>query len=470
MFRHKQRYDTKTHHKKAADDFASFYRFSDPIYGSATGNSDRPMFKELEMAATERSGVGRYITFIFGSNCVKNGFDFFDWENNYVKKPKVSKDLYKAGFHTEQIHWVNWELTFGISFLVKMWSAHDKFNTPPPNRPPLAYKAFPPTLMSPANITDTKMLTEDVDKWDFYGGKYNNFKIHHDRVEILCTRPNPKSWIGYSIIEPIYLSYVAYNNLIINGVKGIAKHGNVVPVFRMAHPNPSSKMYLEYKKMVNDMKGDLTFIVGKDEEITFLEAKVGSGLAELGEFLKEDMMAGTGLALNNVFGRSDGGGLSGAGALMADQHELRTSANYQSDLADNYWALIDQYWDVDDLFLKFRLEQQKTDRARYEEESLQWDIELKKAQSQQIQLQNLVLAVQSQFQMDHPETMLGGPANQSGGKPANQIGNNPGNGSQKQLENKSSPQMEKVKKASQDFINDMLVNFKPRTIDKEFRL
>jgi len=481
LFRHQQKYKKDVSHEKVMNDYQSFYRFSDNIYSSSaqSGDNTRPTFQELEMAAFERSGIGRYITFHFGTACVKNGFDFFDWEGNYVRKKNIKKDLFKAKFNTEHLHWVVYELIYGISFLVKYWSSHDKYDTPPPrNRPPLAYKAMPPTLLSPANITDTKMLWEDEDAWDFYGGKYNSFKIHRDRVEILCTRPNPNSWIGFSIIEPVYLSYAGYLNLIINGVKAVAKYGNVVAAFTMAYPNPSKQMYLEYKELVESMKASMTFILGKEESIEFLDTKIGQGLAELGEFLKEDIMAGTGLALNNVFGRSEGGGLQGAGALLADQHELNTKANYQADLADNYWAMMDKHWDVEDLLVRFRLEQQKTDRARYEEELLQWQIEALKAQVEATKLQNLLTAMQGQMAAENPQmTPTGGAVpNQTGGLPANQTGV-PGNGGKQQLENKNSPQqstlsLQKIKKANQDFIANnykILRNFNPRIIDIEFR-
>jgi len=236
-------------------------------------------------------------------------------------------------------------------------------------------------------------------------------------------------------------------------------------------------MYEEYRGMVESFKTDLTFILGKDEEIQFLDTRLGSGLYEVAEVLKEDMAAGTGLPLNQVYGRAEGGGMDGAGALISKQGELETTSNYQADLADNFWALFNQYWNVEDLFVKFRLDSQKSDRARYEEEALQWDNLLRKAQYEQIQLQNLMSATQFQMQLDNPQMMLpnqaGQPPNQSGGAtPASQTGSGGNGGAQKTKEGGAS--LEKIQKANQDFIQANLhvfneIKFKPRIVDAEFR-
>ena len=386
LFRHQMLYkdDAPIPHKRVMDDYQHFYEPSNNIFSSSaqTGGNDRPTFEDLEMLADSRIGFGRYITSIFAGKCVRNGFDFYDWDGDLVKHPEVFKSLYKAKFYTEQIQWVKQELVYGTSFLLKYWSAHDQFDKPPPKKPFIACKAFPPTILSPYNIVESGQgfLSEDDELWNFYGGKYKSVSIHKDRVEILNTRPNPYDWIGTSIFEPIYLSASAYLNLIINGIKMVAKFGNVVTAFKMPVPNPSLKMYKEFQKIVEDMKASFTFILGKDEEIEFLETKIGTGLYEFGEFLKEDMAAGTGLPLNQVYGRADGGGLQGAGALISKQGELETMSNYQADLSDNYWLMVNRYWDVEDEFIKFRLDFQKSDRARYEEENLQWQNELIKNQ------------------------------------------------------------------------------------------
>lgn len=469
LYRHQKKYDSSTHHDRVVKDFQSFYQPSDNIYSSSaqSGNNDRPSFSDLEMLANERTGIGKYFTKTFASKTTRNGFDFYDWNNNLIKKPEVFKSLFQAKFFTEQIHWVNYELIYGTSFLLKYWSDHDKYDTPPPKTPPRAYRAFPPTLMSPANISDTEMLWEDEEKWEFYGGKYKSFKIHPDRIEILNTRPNPYDWIGFSIFEPIYLSACGYMNLIVNSIKMVAKYGNVVTAFTMNVPNPSLEMYNEYKELVESMKANLTFILGKEEEIQFLDTKISNGLMEMAEVFKEDMAAGTGLPLNSVYGRSDGGGLSGAGALISKQTELETMSAYQEDLADNYWQMFDRYWDLDDVFVKFRLDDQKSDRARYEEEVLQWQVEMMKAQVETLKLQNLMTATQLQQQIDHPELMI---PDSSGGAPNNSIGSG-GNGAKKGNESKKSG-MEKIKKANMDFLSksmEIYQNFEPRIIDLEFR-
>lgn len=484
LFRHQMMYndpDKKTHHKKVMADFQQFYEPSNDIFSSSgqTGNNNRPTFEDLEMMADSRIGFGRYATTIFAGKCVRNGWDFYDWEGNLKKHPEIMKSLFRAKFFTEHIQWVKQELVYGASYLMKYWSAHDKFDQPPPNKPPIAYHAFPPSILSPINVWESQQayLTEDDELWNFRGGKGKSVQIHKDRVEILNTRPNPYDYIGYSIFEPIYLSACAYMNLIVNGIKMAAKYGNVITAFKMPVPNPSLKMYREFKDIIDEMKATFTFILGKDEELEFLDTKIGSGLMEFGEFLKEDMAAGTGLPLNSVYGRADGGGLSGAGALVSKQGELETMSNYQADLADNYWLMFDRYWDLEDEFVKFRLDYQKTDSARYEEENMQWQNELLKTQVQTLKLQNLLTAMQAQGMLPNmaPEGEggeggqdnggNGGVPNQSGGSIPNQTGGSSGTG-MTQINNYN------TNKAQQDFINsnfDIIRNYKVPVIDIEFR-
>jgi len=472
LFRHQKLYSKEEHHAKVRHDYQSFYEPHNNIFSSSaqTGGNERPQFEDLEALAYERTGFGRYFTSIFAGKCVRNGWDFYDWEGNLKKHPEIMKALYKAKYYTKQIGWVTQELIYGTSFLVKYWSDHDKFDQPPPKKPFISCQPFPPTILTPANVVESQQgfLSEDEEKWNFYGGKYKTVSIHRDRVEILNTRPNPYDWIGYSIFESIYLSACAYMNLIVNGLKMLAKYSNVVVAYKMPVPNPSLKMYREFEEIINEMKANFTFVMGKDEELEFLDTKMGTGLYEIGEFFKEDMAAGTGLPLNQVYGRADGGGLQGAGALISKQGELETISNYQADLADNYWAMINRYWDVEDEFVKFRLDYQKSDRARYEEENLQWQNELLKTQVQTMKLQNLLTAMQAQGLLPNlaPPSQSGGVVpNQSGGSVANQTGT-----STNQSQNTTG--IDQISKANQDFINrnfDIIRTFKPQIIDAEFR-
>lgn len=467
LFRHQQKYGNDIHHKKVMNDYQSYYEPHNNIYDSAgqTGKNDRPDFTDLEYLSDQRIGIGRYFTSIFAGKTVRNGFDFYDWEGNLKKHPEIMKALYKAKFYTEQIQWVKQELIYGTSFLIKYWSTHDKFEQPPPKKPFIACKAFPPSLLMPSNIWESTQgfLSEDEEKWNFIGGKNRTVSIHKDRVEILNTRPNPYDWIGYSLWESIYLSACAYLNLIINGLKMVAKYSNVVVAYHMPVPNPSLKMYKAFQEIINEMKANFTFVMGKDEKLEFLDSKMGTGLMEFGEFLKEDMAAGTGLPLNQTYGRADGGGLQGAGALISKQGELETISNYQSDLADNYWGMLNRYWDLDEEFVKFRLDYQKSDRARYEEEQMQWQNELLKAQVGQIKMQSLLTAMQAQGLLPNmavPDQSGGNIGNQTGGmQPANQTGTNQSG-------------LAQISKANQDFINHnqkIIRDFKPPVIDVEFR-
>jgi len=416
-------------------DFANMYTPTDDWWGTPSGEDNRPSFHDCEALASERVGFGWHLTKLAAGDVVRNGFDFIDYENRIIKKPHVFKWMIRSDFMNQLETLLRYERTYGVAFLVKYWGKNDKFETKPPKKPPLKFQAFPPTVLTPYNVTETGLLDYDEEVWEFVGGKYNTTFIHKDRIHVLITRKVPDDWRGLSVFEPIYFSSVAYVNLIINMSKGLAKFGNVIMQYMLPEEFPSIEMYREYAELVEDFKATYTFIVGKDQEVKFQDTKIATGVNEFGEFLKEDICSGTGFPLNELFGRAVSGGIGGQGALTSERGKIQTISNIQHNISDDVWKIIrDCGWRLDDLMVKFRLDLQKTERARLEEESIQWDNKIKEKQWEALALQNVMQAMQFQEQLrtgtmlpfQENERMLENQAGQEGEmsvkKPGSELG------------------------------------------------
>jgi hypothetical protein len=291
----------------------------------------------------------------------------------------------KAGFWNAFEDALAYERGFGTSFLVAYWSKSDDFaSAPPKNKPPTSFQAFPPTILYPQNITDTGLLDYDASVWSFSGGLFSQSEIHKDRVYVLNTRPVPFDWLGLSVFEPIWLSTMAYFQVVQGGVKNISKWGELIPVFRMAQDSPTREMYTEYLNLVETFRQNYTFILGQSDSVELKSTELGKGLTEFTEFLKEDIVAGTGVTLNWLFGRAVTGGIGGSGALTAERAVVATIANIQHDISQPLWEIFGRYFDIEEIRPQFQLDLQKTKASRLIEE--------------QMELQNDILAVQLEMQ------------------------------------------------------------------------
>ena len=428
----------KTYIQSHRNDFQQFYSPSDDIYGeSRSGNDSRPSWADLERLGNERCGFGWQLTKGLAADAVRNGFEFVTYDGKIEPKEDIFKWTIKSDFHNQLEDLVRYERIYGASFFMKYWGKNDDYSKPAPKRPPTKFQAFPPTILTPINLTDTKYLDYDAETWDFQGGNNTSVEIHRSRVHVLITRPSPYAWWGLSIFEPIYLSASGYLNLMINGMKMMAKYGNVVTSFTMAEENPSLELYQEYEELINEFKAAYTFILGKGEEINFQDTKISNGLQEFAEFLKEDISSGSGVPLNALFGRAVSGGIGGAGALTAERGKIQTISNIQHNISDDVWKIIsDCGWNIDDLMVRFRLDLQKTEMAKHEERSMELQNFILEEQLKTLQLGNMMQAMQMQEMVKNPELMMGlGQPGQEGGqggkmlpdKSGDKSGSNPAN-------------------------------------------
>lgn len=451
--------------QKERRDYQEFYRASDDIYAESgqTGNSNRPSWSDLEALANERCGFGWYLTKGLAGDVVRNGFEFVNYEGRVVPKPQIYKWCVKSDFNNQLEELVRYERIYGTSFLLKYYSKNDNYKTPPPRKPPISFQAFPPTVLTPTNLTDTNMLDYDQEVWEFMGGTTNHVEIHKDRIHVLCTRPQPYDWQGLSIFEPIFLSASGYLNLVINGVKMMAKYGNVVTSFTMNEENPTIEMYQEYEELINSFKAAYTFILGKGEEINFQDTKISNGLAELAEFLKEDISSGSGVPLNQLFGRAVSGGIGGAGALTAERGKIQTISNIQHNIADDVWKIMRSCgWNVEGLLVRFRLDLQKTEMAKLEERNLELQNYILEEQLKQLQLNTMMQAQQMQMMMTNPEAFLPEQVTQAegqaqlpdkrGGNPADQTRHAMGGGRQNASKGQEKAALTGMMRRNQDFL------------------
>lgn len=391
----------RTYRKTYKSDFKKFYAPTDNIYTDNPSGSDtlRPPINQLGAIMDSRVGWGQKVTRGLARAAIRNRMEFVD-----ILKEKVvlSADIddikkwtVKTGFWNAFEDCLAYERGFGAGFLVYYWSKEDDFSTPPPkNKLPVAFGAFPPTILTPLNLTETGLLDYDSDVWVFTGGLFSQAEIHKDRIFPLITRRVPFDWLGLSIFEPIWLTTMAYFQVVQGGVKNIAKWGEIIPVFRMAQDSPTREMYNEYLDLVEEYRQNFTFILGQSDSLDIQSTELAKGLTEFTEFLKEDIVSGTGTTLNWLFGRATTGGVGGAGALTAERAVISTISNIQHDISQPLWEIFNRFFKVDTVRPQFQLDLQKTKASRLIEEQMELQNDILKEQLKMLKMQRLAFKEQ----------------------------------------------------------------------------
>jgi len=380
------------------NDFQNYYKPTDDIYGSGgSGTGDRPSFEEMRSVAQRRLGVGWRATKMVAGDVVRNQFKFVDYRDKKVEKPEIFKWMMKSDFFNQLEDLLYYERTYGVAFLVKYYSSNDDLSTKPPNKPPKKFQALPPVYLSPTNLWDTNMLDYEQEEWEFTGGLLNSQTIHKDRIYVLTTRPVAGSWRGISVFEPIWLPLMCYFQALIYLTKGIAKWGNAVPILKMGDSEVNKKAFDEWLDLMIEYQANYFYLIGKEDDLQFANAKLGQGMTEYIEFLKEDISSGVGITLNFLFGRSVSGGIGGEGALTSERNYMQTLANVQRSISDDVLAIVrDSRFDVEGLQVSWNLALQKTSEQRLREERLEIQNDIMREQLKQMKEQNRMLKTQRQ--------------------------------------------------------------------------
>jgi len=382
-------------------DFKKHYTPSDDLDGAPTGQ-DRGRawhaLQDYEMLMDKRVGWGSKITRGLSAKAVRNEIEFVDIRTEKVVKNETTGDInqwmLRTNFKNEFENELAYERGYGTGFLVFYWNKKDDFRKPPPSTPPNSFDAFPPIILYPQNLTDTGKLDYDKEVWSMGGGLFNHTQIHRDRVHVLCTREVPYDWLGRSVFDPIWLSAMAYLNVLQGIVKGIAKWGTVIPVFRMQDEHPERKKYLEYLELVETFRQNYTFILAQGESVEFAESKLGQGIDQFAEFIKEDIASGVEVSMNGLWGRSESGGIGDGGSLTAERSDNQTIANIQHDISYALWKIFQRWFDVENLRPTFKLEFAKTEEEKLGLEGAETQNDMLKVQLDIMKMQKKALKEQ----------------------------------------------------------------------------
>lgn len=392
-------------------DTVPLYRPSDNIFVSASGitSDSRPGLDDLWALSNIRIGPAWFVTNNMAADVVRNWHQFVDPDTRKPIKNEhtsaILKWAIKSDLRNQAHQLLRKERAMGTAFLVKYWTANDKgkMDQPPPKAPPRKFRAFSPRYMTPINLNESNELDYNEDVWRFSGGIFADFNIHQDRVHVLCTRPEEGHWRGLSVHEPVWLSEVGYMQCFIYLVKRFRQFGSVVPAWYAKDFQPVKEIANKYLDLMNEYTNELQFVLSNEDKLVFEQTQIGKGVQEGFEQYKEDMSSAWRAPLNQLFGRSVGGGLQGAGALVSKEDLLQEESNIQMSLTDDFLKIYsDAGWDVENYDLEWLMSIRKTDEQKLREAGMELQNKILKENLRGQKLQNKALQVQLEQQRMAP--------------------------------------------------------------------
>ena len=390
------------------DDFNNFYSATEDISNSSgTGvQSDSQNLLELDFLANKRLGVGNAITQGFSEDALFNWFNpkKVDTKNTHVVVKGFNQWTLESDFKNQAINWNTHKRIFGIGLLCKFWTNNDDMTLPAPRKPPKKFQVISPLYMAPVNTWETRMIDYDEEVWRFMGGNLKVKQIHRSRIEVLRGTPQQSTYRGLSVLETIYLPLICYYNSIIYLTRGLSKWGNMTPVMKSGSVIPTPDEYKEFLELMREFVMNGFFLIGRDDSIEYPTTNIGQGLYQTLEILKEEISSGSRIPLNTLFGRSESGGISGAGNLTAERKYLNLLANEETKISDDMIRIFNQAgFNFEGLELDWNLALQKTREQQLIEESQELNNALLKQQLRMMRKENTMMSAQQELFDKHKD-------------------------------------------------------------------
>jgi len=402
-------------------DFVPYYKPSDDIYGSSTGLDERPSLEDLSAITNTRVGCVFYATNGVSGDAMRNWHVFVDPDSQKEVRNKDTKAALDfaslSDLKNAAQQYLRYALGYGTSWLVKYWGIKNEIkhmeDPPKLGKPPRKFRAFSPRYMQPINVDKSNELNYEEDVWKFSGGELNyKYGIHQDRVDVLTLYPEEGSWRGLAIVEPVWIPLMGYFNSFIYLTKGLRHWGDAIPAMFTGDGLPEAGEITSVLDLMDEYQMNYKWALGKDDRLEFIQTKIGSGLKEAFEMYKEELSSAWRIPLNQLFGRSVGGGLMGAGALVSKEDYLQEISNKQMAMTDNIKKIyIDAGFKIESYDLLWNLAIKKTDEQRLKEEGMETQNKILTEQWRQAKAQTKLINMQveaAEWQSLMPEQEGGG--------------------------------------------------------------
>jgi hypothetical protein len=275
-----------------------------------------------------------------------------------------------------------------------------------PNTRPEKFQTFSAYHMTPTNAFDTKSLDYDRNSWKFRGGVHTSQEIHESRSFVFTLKRYPYQLRDLALPETAFVSFLCLMNASYYLLKSLSQLGSVIVGIQSDKEYPTTQEITNYFTMLEKFKANDFFVLGRGATLQIENAanKIGQGIPQILEYFKEDISAACVFPKNELFGRVEGGGISGAGALVAKETYLNSNISVKFGIIkrDILWILQNMcnFTGLEGLIPKMNIDLHKTEEQRLNEGLLRQSYEQQKVITSQTQLGNTLYKKQIALQKE----------------------------------------------------------------------
>ncbi len=415
-------------------DTKNFYTPIEDFYGTPSGNDmvynyGRVPVSHLLVLASQRLGIVYRGCHGVASDVFMNRFSFvkFDNPDKVVERPEIMRWMKDTFFWDHMVRSLDYERRSGLGYILAHYPNEkiDRINTKAPLTRPNKFESFSCFYLTPVNILESLNNSIDYDKnsWDFLGGVSRAQFIHRSRVYPVETRPVEGGLRGIAIAELCWVPLMCYLNTMYYVLKSLSRMGTLMASINTEREVPTSTEVQRYIDLWNTMYANKIFVLGKNAKLNVdnVAGKLGSGIDSYLEFLREDISSAWIIPKNQLFGRAEGGGLEGAGALISKEDYLASNIScIQMQLVNDVMYMLTKMYgfkNLEDVTLRWNIDMHKTEEQRLREQMMRQQVEqmelntknMKKTQKLnniQIELQKKMAEVQMKMLESKPEKLL----------------------------------------------------------------
>jgi hypothetical protein len=400
----------------------NFYTPIDDFYSSTGDGSDtvsnfgRVPVSHLMALADQRLGILFRGCNGTANDIFRNRFDFVSYDNldKVVERPEVLKWMRRSYFWDQVVYWLDFCFRSGLGHLVSHWNGEGikNMHLQSPKTRPDFFEVFSAYYLTPINIHETALLDYQKQKWNFIGGLVSPRQIHHSRINVLETHRVEFGLRGRALAELCWVPLMCYLNTSYYILKSLSQLGTVTAGINIDKEYPSTAEVNAYLEVWNAMQANQCFVLGRNAQLSIQNAagQIGSGINSYLEFLIEDISSAWIIPKNQLLGRSDGGGLDGAGALISKEDYLASNLSTRQIQVTNDLMHIFQdvchFPNMENLTLRWNIDLHKTEEQRLTEQMMREQLEVAKIGTEQAKLGHKLYKNQVKLQTKMSEVQL----------------------------------------------------------------
>lgn len=412
------------------DTSGSFYTPLDNMYDNPTGGDTwydfgRVPISHLIVLSSKRLGGLFAACNRPATDVMDNGFDIVNnndidgdpVENDRITKMRNWMEQPQIDFNRKIMDIIDFDGRSGLGHFVIDKYIREKrgpmsWSKQAPKTKPESILTFSSYYMTPNNVYQPNRLDYDRNKWNFTGGLHAASNLHNSRVFVYEGLREPLGLRGLALAELSWIAWMCYLNVQYYLLKGLAQMGTMTVGITVDREFPTTAETANYLALLKTFQANNFYILGRGAQLQVANAasKLGAGVKDFMEFLKEDISAACIFPKNQLFGRSESGGFGSGGAIISKEDYIASNLSpKQSKIRPVIMTILRDmcgFQGLEDKTARFNIDLHKTSEQRMKEQLQKEQVDQTKMMTEQMKLQQPLIKKQIKLQKEMANVQL----------------------------------------------------------------